>query len=145
MIWEKICDREADVRRTVRLKTENAELRKHAESCGQCRHTLEVTEWMQQFAARPLDSAPVPEPAYLWWKAELLRRWDLQRRAVAPIEIGEQIQAVIGVVLAVILIVSFWYDSSDSSSPLFTATLLLPLILVAAFIGIRLIRVIRGY
>ena len=145
MIWEKICDREADVRQMVRLKTENAELRKHAESCGQCRHTLEVAEWMQQFAARPLDSPPVSDPAYLWWKAELLRRWDLQRRAVAPIEIGEQIQAVIGVVLAVILIISFWYDSSDSSSPLFTATLLLPLILVAAFIGIRLIRVIRGY
>ena len=41
------------------------------------RETRAVTAWMQQLASLPVSDAPLPDPTYLWWKGELLRRWSV--------------------------------------------------------------------
>src|SRR5262245_43427895 len=64
-----------------------------------------VSEWMRQFAALPLDAPRLPDPAYLWWKAELLKRWDAQRTVTAPLEWGERAQVATGLVGAAILLI----------------------------------------
>ena len=53
-----------------------------------------------------LGSAPTPDTPVLaghsaiWWKAQLLRRWDEQRQAVRPVAMMEPIQLVAGLAAA---------------------------------------------
>jgi hypothetical protein len=67
-----------------------------------------VAAWMKDLAAAPVSSAPLPDSNYLWWKAELLRRWDAQQKATEPIEVGEQVQMGIGLLAAAGLLVWLW-------------------------------------
>ncbi len=68
----------------------------------------DVTAWMAEFARSPLESPPPIDPSLLWWKAQLMRRFDAERRAVVPIEIGEQVQVGVGVVAAFLLLGWLW-------------------------------------
>jgi hypothetical protein len=52
--------------------------------------------WMQELAMLPVEASSLPDPAYLWWKAQLLRRWEAQRTVVAPLEWGERLQVATG-------------------------------------------------
>ena len=72
------------------------------------RETLAVTSWMKELASLPVYEGPLPDPTYLWWKAELLRRWDAQQKATEPIEVGEQVQVGVGLVAAAGLLVWLW-------------------------------------
>jgi hypothetical protein len=58
-----------------------------------------VKAFMTQVAALP--GAPVLRGAMpLWWKAQLLQRWDAERRAQAPLEAMERVEIVAGLVAA---------------------------------------------
>jgi hypothetical protein len=70
--------------------------------------TQMVTAWLKELSALPVTEAPLPDPTYLWWKAELLRRWDAQQRVTAPIEIGEQVQMGLGLIAAAGLLFWLW-------------------------------------
>src|SRR5262245_61921058 len=75
--------------------------------------TRMVMAWLKELSAVPVTEAPLPDPTYLWWKAELLRRWDAQQRATKPIEVGEQVQMGLGLVAAAGLLVWLWRSLSD--------------------------------
>jgi hypothetical protein len=81
-----------------------------------------VAAWMQELAAVPLETAgdagssPASDPVYMWWKAEMLRRWDAQRRVVAPIEVGERIVAGIALFAALTLFRWLWHQLSVTAS-----------------------------
>jgi len=77
------------------------------------RETQMVTAWLKELSAVPVTEAPLPDPTYLWWKAELLRRWDAQQRVTAPIEIGEQVQMGLGLIAAAGLLVWLWRSFPD--------------------------------
>lgn len=64
-----------------------------------------LAEWMQSLAAEPLAQPPASTASEIWQKAELLRRWDAQRKAAVPIEIGERAQVGIGLAGALALLV----------------------------------------
>ncbi len=70
--------------------------------------TQAVTAWMKELASLPISEQPLPDATYLWWKAELLRRWDAQQKATEPIEVGEQVQVGLGLVAAAGLLVWLW-------------------------------------
>lgn len=82
----------------------------HAADCPDCRETLTAVAAMRELADQPIADAdrPAPSASYLWWKADLLRRWDAEQRVVEPMEIGERIGAGIGVVGAAILLLWLW-------------------------------------
>jgi hypothetical protein len=107
----RVCDREADVRRMVRNRTDDAALRTHAARCAACRETLEVAAWMQQMAALPIDDASLPDPMYLWWKAKLLRQWDAERLVQAPIEAWSRVAVAVGLAGAAVLLVLLWEEA----------------------------------
>jgi hypothetical protein len=67
-----------------------------------------IAAWMRKLAAQPVETSPLPDPAYIWWKAQLLRQWDAQRTAVAPLEWGERIQVATGVGGAAVLLALSW-------------------------------------
>jgi hypothetical protein len=64
-----------------------------------------LAEWMQTLAAEPIAQPPAATASEIWQKAELLRRWDAQRKAAAPIEMGERAQVGIGLAGALALLV----------------------------------------
>ena len=72
-----------------------------------------VTAWLKELSALPVTEAPLPDSTYLWWKAELLRRWDAQQRVTKPIEVGEQVQMGVGLVAAGGLLVWLWRALPD--------------------------------
>jgi len=76
-----------------------------------------IGAWMRQFAALPMESSALPDPAYLWWKAQLLRRWDAQRTVVAPLEVGERVQVALGLGGAAILLVLLWSQLATLTAP----------------------------
>ena len=64
-----------------------------------------LAEWMQTLAAEPIAQPPAATASEIWQKAELLRRWDAQRTAAAPIEMGERAQVGVGLAGALALLV----------------------------------------
>ena len=67
-----------------------------------------MAAWMRELAALPVETPPLPDPAYIWWKAQLLRQWDAQRTVVAPLEWGERVQVVTAVGGAAVLLALSW-------------------------------------
>jgi hypothetical protein len=67
-----------------------------------------VTAFMQALAATPLDAPPPPDPSLIWWKAQMLRRWDAEQEAAAPIDVGERVQLGIGFAGVVALLAWLW-------------------------------------
>jgi hypothetical protein len=96
-----------------------------------------LAEWMETLAAEPIPQPPAVTAAEIWQKAELLRRWDAQRKAAAPIEVGDRAQVGIGLVGALVLLV--WVSRQlpmGTMSPTLAAALVataLLLVSVAAF------------
>ena len=97
----------------------------------------EIASWMQTLAREALDQPPRFTAAEIWQKAELLRRWDAQRKATAPIDIGERVEVGIGLAGALVLLVWLLRQlpqgaASSTLSALMIATVLL-LVSAAAF------------
>ena len=91
----------------------------------------DVRVWMRELAAVSIDPRPLPDARGLWWKAELLKRWDAQRQAVAPIERAEPVHVGIGLAGAVVLLAWLWRSVSTTSSLLIFTTILSLTLLVA--------------
>jgi hypothetical protein len=64
----------------------------------------QLAQWMETLAAEPISQPPAVTAAEIWQKAELLRRWDAQRKAAAPIEAGERAQVGVGLIGALLLL-----------------------------------------
>ena len=65
-----------------------------------------VAEYMNRLAnASPAKVSQVPDAAVLWVKAQMLRRWDAERKAQAPLDVMEPIQIAAGIAAAVVLFV----------------------------------------
>jgi predicted anti-sigma-YlaC factor YlaD len=58
----------------------------HLASCASCREQVDAVAFVRGLAATPDATHPLPDPAVIWWKAQLLRRWQAERVASAPIE-----------------------------------------------------------
>jgi hypothetical protein len=65
-----------------------------------------IAAFMHRAAIVPeADCAARSDPAVLWLKAQLVRRWNSERRAQAPLDAVEPIQIVLGLVAAGLLLV----------------------------------------
>ena len=105
---QRSCEHEADVLVMARSNTNVPALGVHAETCAVCRETLAVATWMQELARLPVEAPPLPGPMDMWLRGEMLRRWDLQRKAMTPIEVGERIQVGVGLGCATALLAWLW-------------------------------------
>jgi hypothetical protein len=63
-----------------------------------------VTAFMSRVAALPAER-PAVDPVHLWWKAQLLRRWDAERRAQLPLDVMDVVQIAGAAVAAGLLLV----------------------------------------
>jgi len=59
--------------------------------------------FMSRVASLPAAPA-MSDPMPLWWKAQLVRRWDAERRAQAPLDVMERVEIVAGLAAAGVLL-----------------------------------------
>ncbi len=98
----------------------------------------DVRAWMRELADIPVDGMPLADARHLWWKAELLRRWDAQRQAVAPIERAEPVQVGIGLAGTVVLLAWLWlYTAIPSNTLIFATVLSLTMLIAVAALTLR--------
>ncbi len=97
----------------------------------------EIRAWMRDLAALPMDEGALGDGRQIWLKAELLKRWDAQRQAVAPIERAERLHVVVGVAGALVLLMSLWEYVPGPNVTLLFATIL-TLMLIAAVAALTL-------
>ena len=65
-----------------------------------------VADYMARLANTvPARMSQVPEPGTLWVKAQMLRRWDAERKAQAPLDVMEPVQIAAGLAAAAVLFV----------------------------------------
>jgi len=86
----------------------SASLAAHLASCPSCREQAEAVAFVRGLAETPDAAHPLPDPAVLWWKAQLLRRWQAERAASEPIERMRWIELAAGVASLVAFLVWQW-------------------------------------
>jgi hypothetical protein len=65
-----------------------------------------IVEYMTRLShSVPARTLQVPDPAVLWVKAQMLKRWDAERKAQAPLDIMEPVQIAAGLAAAAVLFV----------------------------------------
>jgi hypothetical protein len=65
-----------------------------------------IADYMSRLAGAPPPELPtLPDADVLWLKAELLKRWDAERKAEAPLDLMEPVQVVVGLAAAAVLLV----------------------------------------
>lgn len=68
-----------------------------------------VAAFMARVAALPTPMV-TPDAMQLWWKAQLLRRWDAERRAHVPLDVVQPFEIAAGLgAAAFLLYLSFPY------------------------------------
>jgi predicted anti-sigma-YlaC factor YlaD len=80
----------------------------HLAACPACREAVEAVCWMRRMAETTAESHPLPNPDVIWWKAQLLRRWEADRRASAPIERMHKAELFAGLASLVGFVVWQW-------------------------------------
>ena len=116
-----------------------AALAQHVSQCASCREAIAVIRWMQQMAQEPVPAHPMPNPDVIWWKAQLLRRWEVERKAAAPIEHMHKAEILAGLVGLVTFVVWQWSGLTRAMSNVIPALAEAPpslgLVLGSLFIG----------
>jgi len=97
----------------------------------------DVAEWMRELTAIPLEMGPLPNAHQIWWKAELLKRWDARRHAVAPIERAEPVQVWIGLAGAAVLLVPVVRSLAGSPGALVAAIVTFVALATCAIVATR--------
>ena len=66
----------------------------------------QLAAYMTRVAGLPLSkNARMPDADLLWVKAQMLRRWEVERKVQAPLDLMEPVQIAAGLVAAGVLLV----------------------------------------
>jgi len=94
------CGREPELLTAMAAGELPEALRHHAVNCAECAETLLVATFLRREAAAG-PPRPLPDPAYLWWRASLEQRSAVAERATRLITIIQRASLVAAVLLAV--------------------------------------------
>jgi predicted anti-sigma-YlaC factor YlaD len=95
----------------------------HLAACPACREAVEAVCWMRRMADTSAESHALPNADVIWWKAQLLRRWEAERRAAAPIERMHKAELFAGLASLVGFVVWQWSGLTRMLSSLSPARL----------------------
>lgn len=136
------CGQEARVLDAWRTDRVDQDVRSHLAACESCREALDTAEFMRAVAAEPLDAEHrIPEAARIWWRAQLVRRWEAERRTshkldrIYPFQAGVLAAAVILGVLLARPLVERWVAQTEIGEATLLAASLVPAGMATALIG----------
>ena len=103
-----------------------------------------VSRAMQTLAQTPLEQRPLPDPSFIWWKAQLLRRREAERQATTPIDVGETFHVGAAILGAAALALGAWdqmpslsISAATGLTVVLSAVVLLSVVLLATWDGLR--------
>jgi hypothetical protein len=103
------CGRERELLDAIAEDHVSEELRVHAASCLGCSETLLVASFMRRGAEEAeAGLSALPDPAYLWWRANLERRVAASQRATRVITVIQRVALVSAGLLTVPLVRTTW-------------------------------------
>lgn len=134
------CDHEARVLAQNRGEDEARFVHEHLTTCASCRESVDVAAFLRKIAVMPSPHR-LPEASRLWFRAQLLRRWDAERRAAAPIETMQRAERILLLVGLAVLgwmwtQAEGWLSLEGPLSPLSMVSSVLPRSAVAAIIAV---------
>jgi hypothetical protein len=80
----------------------------HLASCGECRDRLLVLETLAALSRDPASRPTLSGAGRLWWKAQLLDRWDAERLAARPVDVAERVEVTAAGALGLALVYWQW-------------------------------------
>lgn len=104
MFGRTACEREPEVLRADASGSQSDAVRAHVAGCARCRDAIALVRWMRRMADTTGEPHALPDPGALWWRAQLVRRWQAERRACAPMETMQGVELWVGVISVVILL-----------------------------------------
>ena len=140
------CAHEARVLAQRRPGADDPFVREHLATCAACRDAVEVAEFMGRMAATP-DPHRLPEASRVWFRAQLVRRWDAERRAAAPIETMQRAERGL-LVVALLVVVWMWTQAdrwlglNDLSSSVSVVSTVLPRGVIVAVVAVAVVAAI---
>jgi hypothetical protein len=101
------CEREQELLAALASSEVPDELRQHAAGCAECSEVLLVATFLSRARAATAP-APLPDPAYLWWRASHDRRSAAVERATRLITIVQRAAFLCAALLVVPLVRWGW-------------------------------------
>ena len=96
------CGHEARVIAAVIAGDVTTEVREHMSACNDCAEVATLAGLLtEQSYSSDLEETPLPDPANIWWKAQLRARRTALERATLPIRV---VQAIAMTALAVVIV-----------------------------------------
>lgn len=136
------CGQENRVLAAWRADQVDEGVRSHLGTCESCRETLATAEFMRALAAEPLDPEHrMPEAARVWWRAQLVRRWEAERRTsrqldrIYPFQAGALAATVILTVLLARPVAERWIAQTEIGEAALLAASLVPAGMATSLIG----------
>lgn len=86
----------------------DAALQAHLASCASCREAAAVARALLTLASTSGEPHALPDPEVVWWKAQLLRRWEAQRAVAAPVERMHRVEVGVGLASLAVFLVWQW-------------------------------------
>ncbi len=82
-----------------------ADARAHLAGCPRCQEALAAGAWMRRLADTAGETRDLPDASLLWWRAQLVQRWNREREATAAVEVVERVELLVGLVSLIALLV----------------------------------------
>jgi hypothetical protein len=119
MMRAKNCEEEARILGAIRARRDSdPEVQAHLATCESCRDAVSVSRWMQTMSETTGENKELPDQSLLWWKAQMLRRWEAERHVAAPIDRMQRFEVVAGLFGVIAVIVWQWADLRRAFSSL---------------------------
>ncbi|MBZ5642043.1 MAG: hypothetical protein LAO19_04730 [Acidobacteriia bacterium] len=87
------CPQEEIILKAARARIWEESLTTHLEACPECRELALASRWMQSLAQDSDRARPLPDPARVWWRAQLSSKQARAERAHEYVEWTELISA----------------------------------------------------
>lgn len=91
----------------------DAALAAHLDNCASCRELFDVAGSMTHLAkVTQVEAAAraLPASGQLWWKAQLIQRWEAEARATAPVDMMQRAEVIGGLLAGLALVLTLWPD-----------------------------------
>ncbi len=139
---ERTCPQEPRVVRAHQAGIDDPAVRDHVAGCPECRETLETIALVRSVAAEPVDVGHVmPDPGRIWWRAQLVRRWEAERRAAHRVDQMYPAQAAVlafGILLGVLMSwpsVERWMQQTELGGGTLLVMSLVPAGMITSLVG----------
>jgi hypothetical protein len=102
------CDQESAVQSALQAECWTDELREHVAECSDCSDLVLVAGYLRETAASVGDDGELPDPGYIWWRAQLATRAAKVERATRAITIWQRVALACGSLLSAFVLFRTW-------------------------------------